>query len=179
MGGIVGRLFREFAIVLSIGHRHLARRLADRHAHALLKVPAGARTETARPTAAFYMAGEVVAQQDRLAGTTSWRSLRAAPSAHRVVAIAHRSPARSPSTSTFSDSQGLLSAAGYRPSSPARFAGPAGRLLRHELESKAKRDRRHRDHPPGHRRASRHVMLLLRRPAATVRRPTPPASSSC
>ena len=32
MGGIVGRLFREFAVTLSVGHRRLAGRLADHHA---------------------------------------------------------------------------------------------------------------------------------------------------
>ena len=29
MGGIVGRIFREFAMTLSLGHCHLAGRLAD------------------------------------------------------------------------------------------------------------------------------------------------------
>ena len=33
MRGIVGRLFREFAVVLSVVDLHVADRLADRHAH--------------------------------------------------------------------------------------------------------------------------------------------------
>ena len=33
MGGIVGRLFREFAVTLSRGHRHVAGGFADHHAH--------------------------------------------------------------------------------------------------------------------------------------------------
>ena len=32
MGGIVGRLFREFAVTLERGHRRFAVRIADHHA---------------------------------------------------------------------------------------------------------------------------------------------------
>ena len=38
MGGLIGRLFHEFAVTLSAGDSGLRRRLADAHADALLPV---------------------------------------------------------------------------------------------------------------------------------------------
>ena len=43
MGGIVGRLFREFAVTLSVGHRRLAGRVADHHADDVRHVLLSAR----------------------------------------------------------------------------------------------------------------------------------------
>ncbi len=58
MGGIVGRLFREFAITLSVGDPDLAGDLADHHAddvRLLLKPPAArARRRSRRPAGARF-----------------------------------------------------------------------------------------------------------------------------
>ena len=40
MGGIVGRLFREFAVTLSVAIAGFAGRFADDHAHDVREVPA-------------------------------------------------------------------------------------------------------------------------------------------
>jgi multidrug efflux pump subunit AcrB len=49
MGGIVGKLFREFAVTLVGGHRRLAAGLADHHAHALRPFSQVARREPPWP----------------------------------------------------------------------------------------------------------------------------------
>ena len=56
MGGIVGRLFREFAVTLERGHRRLAGGLADHHAHDVRALPEGRTTPEA--TARLYRISE-------------------------------------------------------------------------------------------------------------------------
>ena len=46
MGGIIGRLFREFAVTITMTHRRLGLRLADADADDGLALPAAARQET-------------------------------------------------------------------------------------------------------------------------------------
>ena len=49
MGGIVGRLFREFAVTLSVAIAGLAGRLADDHADDVRAAAACRRSASARP----------------------------------------------------------------------------------------------------------------------------------
>ena len=52
MGGLIGRLFREFAVTLAVVHRRLGAAVAHPDAHDV-RVPAAARAEGARAGALY------------------------------------------------------------------------------------------------------------------------------
>ncbi len=48
MGGLIGRLFHEFAMTMSCGHRDFDGRVADHHSHAVRPLPEAARSRQSR-----------------------------------------------------------------------------------------------------------------------------------
>ena len=120
MGGIIGRLFREFAVTLSHRHRRLGGALAHAHRHDV-RAPAAARTQ--EPQRAGCAVFERALRRGWSRSTTARLEVGAAPPARSrcvvtvATLVAHGAArARHP--------QGLLPAAGHR---PHRWASPRRR----------------------------------------------------
>ena len=110
MGGIIGRLFREFADHHDDDHRGLGLRRADPVAHHVRPVPA--RREARASTAGLYMSVERAFDR-LLAGYTARPRLRARSPARHVVRV----PGHAGCCTVVlyvDDTQGFLPAAGHR-----------------------------------------------------------------
>ena len=110
MGGIVGRLFREFAVTLSVAIGVSLAGVADHDADDVREVPALGRQRKARPPLSRQRKGF------RWTARSCYEScsrLGLAPPA--AYAAGHHRDAVLERLSLHHGSQGILSAAGYRP----------------------------------------------------------------
>ena len=110
MGGIMGRIFREFAITLAVGRGDFHGRFADHHSDDVFEA-ASRRRETAQ--------AQLALPRQRAGISENLRRLRkqpalgaAAPADHPRPHAGHRGPGGLP---LHRDSQRLLPAAGHRP----------------------------------------------------------------
>ena len=115
MGGIVGRLFREFAVTLSVAIAALAGRLADHHADDVRRAAAAA----SRARHGRGRRGRASAWSTRCCAATT-RSLRWALRHPRTMLAVTLADRRRQRRSLHRRAEGLLPAAGHRPADRRR-----------------------------------------------------------
>ena len=122
MGGIVGRLFREFAVTLEHGHRGFAGGFADHHADDVRQFLQRRGREQARPRSIASASGS---STGCLHSLQPLAALGLAPSALTLVVMLATVASASP---VHHRAQGLLPAAGHR-AADGQHPGGAGYFL--------------------------------------------------